>query len=373
MRNDRMLEEFIELVSIDAVSGQELEIAKRLTAKLEELGFTVTMDKAGEVFSGNCGNLTAIREGELDGALFLSSHMDRMPNGFGIKPVEKDGVLCSDGTTILAADDISGVCTILEGVRRAIASGKPLPRLEILFSVQEETNFGSKAADYSVFQAKMGYVFDAAGPTGQFINGAPGGYDLDVYITGKAAHAGSAPEKGINAAKVLCDIVSSLPQGRIDAETTANYPILSTGTTARNVICDQAHIAGEARSRDPKKLADYIERFKTTCQDIAQRHGAGVELKIVEEYPAFLVEEDHPLLTMAKQVCGRLAIPFTVIAGGGAMDANIYTGKGIPCVGVATGYTKNHTREEQMVLADFFKAGALCEALIEDFAESLKK
>lgn len=45
-----MLEEFIELVSIDTVSGQELEIAKRLTAKLEELGFTVTMDKAGEVF-----------------------------------------------------------------------------------------------------------------------------------------------------------------------------------------------------------------------------------------------------------------------------------------------------------------------------------
>ena len=72
------------------------------------------------------GNLIGILEGELDGSVMLSSHMDRVPNGYGIQPVEKDGVLYSDGTTILAADDISGVCAILEGVRRAKASGKPL-------------------------------------------------------------------------------------------------------------------------------------------------------------------------------------------------------------------------------------------------------
>ena len=158
MRNEAMLKDFIELATTDAVSGQEDKVADILVKKLEAMGFTVTRDDAGPKLGGNCGNVIGIREGELDGALLFSSHMDRMPNGFGIKPVERDGVLCSDGTTILAADDISGVCTILEGVRRAIASGQRLTRLEILFSVQEETNFGSKAADYSVFQAKMGYA-----------------------------------------------------------------------------------------------------------------------------------------------------------------------------------------------------------------------
>ena len=152
---------------------------ERETAKLEELGFTVTMDKAGEVFSGNCGNLTAIREGELDGALFLSSHMDRMPNGFGIKPVERDGVLCSDGTTILAADDISGVCAILEGLRCTIGSGRPLPRLEVVFTIQEELCLGgAKVMDPSVLKAHVGYIFDSPGGAGRFINGAPGRYIL---------------------------------------------------------------------------------------------------------------------------------------------------------------------------------------------------
>lgn len=111
----------------------------KLEVKLRELGCTVTRDNAGETFGGECGNLIGILEGELDGSVMLSSHMDRVPNGYGIQPVEKDGILYSDGTTILAADDISGVCAILEGVRRAKASGKPLPRIEIIFSVGEET------------------------------------------------------------------------------------------------------------------------------------------------------------------------------------------------------------------------------------------
>ena len=102
MRNERMYQEFLELVTIDCASGKETPIAEKLKAKLTELGFTVTQDQAGETFGGECGNVYAVREGELGGSLMFSSHMDRVPNGLGIHPVEKDGVLYSDGSTILA-------------------------------------------------------------------------------------------------------------------------------------------------------------------------------------------------------------------------------------------------------------------------------
>ena len=145
MKNERMYQELIELLTTDSAAGKENAIADKLTAKMEALGFTVTRDNAGETFGGECGNVIAVREGELKGSLFLSSHMDRVPNGLGIKPVEKDGVLYSDGTTILAADDISGVCAILEGLRQVLAAGTPLPRIEVVFSVGEETGlFGAK-------------------------------------------------------------------------------------------------------------------------------------------------------------------------------------------------------------------------------------
>ena len=37
---------------------------------------------------------------------------------------------------------------------------------------------------------------------------------------------------------------------------------------------------------------------------------------------------------------------------------------------VALGYTKNHTRDEQLVLEDFFQSGRLAQELIEAYAES---
>lgn len=48
------------------------------------------------------------------------------------------------------------------------------------------------------------------------------------------------------------------------------------------------------------------------------------------------------------------------------MDANIYNAKGLPAIGIATGYTKNHTTEENLDLDSFRKSGLLIQALIEE-------
>ena len=118
MKNQRMLDELTELMRIDVSSGQEMEIADCLAAKLEQMGFSITRDEAGATFGGVCGNVLAVREGERDSVVCFCSHMDRVPGGIGIKPVEEDGILRSSGDTILAADDLSGVVAILEGVRK---------------------------------------------------------------------------------------------------------------------------------------------------------------------------------------------------------------------------------------------------------------
>ncbi|WP_248604823.1 hypothetical protein [Acidaminococcus intestini] len=113
-----ILEEFRELVGIDCASGKERMLADVLKRKLEALGFTVREDEAGRTFGGDTGNLIAILPGTRKGSVLFCSHMDRVKNGHGIKVREKDGVLYSGGDTILAADDVSGICAILDGVRR---------------------------------------------------------------------------------------------------------------------------------------------------------------------------------------------------------------------------------------------------------------
>lgn len=378
MKNETMYREFLQLVTTDSAAGREGAIAAILMEKLRELGFQVMTDDAGERFPGECGNVFGVLEGQLDGALLLSSHMDRVPNGLGIRPVERDGVLYSDGTTILAADDISGVCAILDGIRQAKASGRPLPRIEVLFTVQEETTLGgSKSIDMELIQSKLGFFFDSAGPVGRFINGAPGLYDLTVEITGRSAHAGNEPEKGVNAAKILCDMLAGLPQGRLDPISTCNFPVISTGSKANNVVCDSASFQGEYRSRDYQRLLDYIDHFESHCRKVAEDNGAGIRIEKVENFLPFHVAETDEALVIGRKACEKLGIRYFAELGGGGMDANIIYARGrdrgMQCVGVASGCYKNHTLEEHLVLDDFYRSGQLCAAIIEVYGETCRK
>lgn len=371
-RNEEMLKDFYELTGIDCVSGQELEVAKCLMGKLEALGFTVHMDEEGKTLGGNSGNVIGIREGELDGALLFSSHMDRMPNGFGIKPVEKDGVLYSDGTTILAADDLAGVCIILNAVRTMIASGKPLPRLEICFTVQEEPGvWGGRVVDKSQFKSKIAYIFDATDKAGRFVVKGPGRYAMDVTLTGKSAHAGADPEKGIDAARCACEILATVKTGRIDEESTANYPIISCGS-ARNAVCDHVVFKGEARSRNKAKLEDYVKYFDKHCREIAEKYGCGIEIETEYSYPPLNVEADAPALVIAKKACEELGLVYNPEPGGGGMDTNWFSDYGMSAIGCGCGYAKNHTKDEYLVLDEWFKAAEMAIRMIEIYSKDCK-
>ena len=73
-----------------------------------------------------------------------------------------------------------------------------------------------------------------------------------------------------------------------------------------------------------------------------------------------------PILQKAKKALRRLGLTARVEAGGGGMDANIFNAKGLTSLGIATGYSKNHTLEENLDELSFIKSGRLVELLIED-------
>ena len=354
MKNQRMLDELTELMRIDVSSGQETEIAEHLVKKLEQMGFAITRDEAGATFGGVCGNILAVREGERDGVVCFCSHMDRVPGGIGIKPVEEDGILRSSGDTILAADDLSGVAAILEGVRQAIESGKALPKLEILFTVGEEAGlYGAKAFDVSLLTSKTMYVLDSPGRIGRILNGAPGRALLEAQVFGKAAHAGNEPEKGIDAAKIMAEMLATMETGRLDENTTSNFSHLWSKTCeAMNVVCDHAILRGEMRSRSGEKLDRYEAYFQSHCREIAEKR------------LPFFIPEDSEMIQIVTESLKEMGIEPQINGGGGGMDGNIFNQKGITCVGIATGYFKNHSTEEYLHLDDFYHAGELVARII---------
>ena len=152
VNKERMLAEFKEMVGIPCHSLHEREIFNYLKAKLEGLGFEVTEDNANEKLGGECGNLWAFLSGNKQGAtrVLLSSHMDGVEPCGGTTVVQKDGILYSDGTTILGGDDKSGVGAILEGLRLMQEQNLEHGDIQILFTIAEEGGVnGSHCMDQS--------------------------------------------------------------------------------------------------------------------------------------------------------------------------------------------------------------------------------
>ncbi|MCD6186102.1 MAG: M28 family peptidase, partial [Deltaproteobacteria bacterium] len=111
----RLAETFMRLVRIDSVSKEEGAISNEIIKMLRGLGAKITIDGANDKIGGETGNIVAQFQGNVDApALLLSAHMDTVEPGRGIRPVLKDGLFRSDGTTILGADDKSALAIIFE-------------------------------------------------------------------------------------------------------------------------------------------------------------------------------------------------------------------------------------------------------------------
>ena len=271
---ERLMQTFLELVVIPSPSGEEQVVAAAITRRLEALGLRVETDEAGNLLArvpGRGGD--AAQE-----PLLVTAHMDTVVPCDPVSPVLREGVIYSDGTSILGADDKAGVAAILE-VLAALAESQVAHRpLEILFTVSEEKGLrGAKAFDVGRLRASMGIGLDAGGPQGTIVQSAPSQDSLAVEVHGRAAHAGARPEEGINAIRVAAEAIAAMPLGRIDDETTANIGTISGGR-ATNIIPDLVTLRGEARSRSQAKLAAQTKAMTQALENAATAHGATVDL-----------------------------------------------------------------------------------------------
>ena len=91
INKDRLTSLFVELVSIDNPSRHEREMCDRLKKELDELNISYEEDNAGELIDGNCGNLYAYVDGDLDAKpIILSAHMDSVDPAVGKKAILTD-------------------------------------------------------------------------------------------------------------------------------------------------------------------------------------------------------------------------------------------------------------------------------------------
>ncbi|MEE4608659.1 MAG: M20/M25/M40 family metallo-hydrolase [Desulfobacteraceae bacterium] len=362
----RMSETFLSLVRIDSESRHEAAIHLHLKNILTGMGADVAADRAGEAFGGEIGNLVARFSGNRDVApMMLNAHMDTVGPGRGIRPQFKDGVFTSDGTTILGADDKSAIAILLEVIRVVRENDLPHGPLDLLLTVGEEIGLaGAKHLDPNLLRARFGYALDATDTDGIVVR-APGANRLTFTVCGKEAHAGAAPERGINAIAVAAKAIAALHLGRIDAETTCNIGQIEGGT-AVNIVPNRVVVKGEARSHDPAKLEQVTNRILGAFEEAvaaARRDGSDdlprLEADIEEDFRPTHIPEDHPVVTLARRAAANLGRQLKAKITGGGADANVFFANGIITGVLGTGMRDMHTLHESVALADMVAAAEL--------------
>jgi tripeptide aminopeptidase len=370
VNKQRLIGEFIELVQIDSLSSKEGTVAKVLTDKLRQLGFDVYVDDAGVKLSGETGNIIATLKGNRPGKpVLFSSHMDTVSPGEGIHPIiidEASGIIKSDGTTVLGADDKAGIAAILEAMRIIKENNIDHGDIQIVFSIWEEGGlFGAKYLDYSKINADFAFVLDGGGAPGKIIVKAPAQDSIEVKIKGKAAHAGVSPEEGISAVMVAARAIDKMKLLRIDEETTANIGIIKGGI-ATNIVMPELEIKAEARSLNNSKLDAQTKHMVDTFKQAAADFGAEVEIKTTRMYDAFSVNENDEIVTMLKKVFTNMGIEPTVISTGGGSDTNILNAHGIKAVNLSVGMEKPHTLEEYIAIEDLITSARMVVEIVKE-------
>jgi tripeptide aminopeptidase len=357
----RLIKTFTDLVKIDSESRNEANVAKYIKNKLNKLGIKYKIDKSAVSTKSNHGNIVAkLGSDKKLPTILLSSHMDTVTNGLGINPVIKKDSITSDGTTILGADDKSGLAIILETLE--VLKKKKLYHYNIeaaITTCEEIGLLGAKFLDYSLLNSKQGIVLDSTSPERLVYKGPSSDY-FNIIVQGVEAHSGINPEKGISSIAASAEIISKIKTGRINSNTTINIGKINGGS-AINIVPGKTIISCEIRSHNEKTIKTEINKIKSLIKNVNKKYKKinkkfNAKIKIERIYDSINIPKDSLIIKNILRTCKEHGYKINLVETGGGADANFFVKNGVNTVNLGTGMREFHTVKEKLILKEFFQS-----------------
>ena len=371
---ERLHRTFEQLCRIPSETGFERVIADWVIDELTALGIEVQEDDCAAAAGAQAGNLLARIPGRgadsVDGgpqALLFCAHLDTVPLTALLEPVRRDGGWENAADGILGADNKAAVAAMLE-LARLLSEGEEQPpvTLELLFTVAEETGLnGSKHFDLGRIQSSLGFAFDHASPPGEIIVASPTHVRIDAELRGRAAHAGLAPELGVNAIVAAAAAITAMPQGRLDDETTANVGLISGGT-ATNVVAERCRLSAELRAVEAEQLDRYLTAAIDALQDGADSAGCDLDLSVTRLFEGYRADPEEPAVKLAARALRRIGYEPSYRSSGGGSDVNNLRLGGLAAVNLANGTEHAHEPTERVGFAALEANLELMLALVQE-------
>lgn len=360
VNKDRLVNIFKILVEIDSVSKEEKTVSMEIKRIFEQIGAETFYDNSNKKTGSDTGNLIVKFDGNTNSApLLLSAHMDTVEPGRKISVSCKNGMFTSKTDTVLGADDKSAIAIFLETMRIIKENNILHGPIEFVFTTCEEIGLlGAKNLDFGLIKAKYGYVLDTEN-TASIIIKAPAANRFKFKIHGQDAHAGLAPEKGINSIVLASQAISRLKLGRIDHETTCNIGTIEGGI-ATNIVPNLVVVKGEVRSHANEKLNNITDNIVLSFKESVEKYNRFnsdtklpyLESHIENDFSAINIEKNHLVVTTAINAASNIGRTLEAKVTGGGADANIFCNNNIITGILGTGMRNCHTVREAIHIDD---------------------
>lgn len=406
-----VLERFLRYVQVPTQSADEhcdrvpstdiqFDLANLLANELRALG---AEDVHVDEHAYACARIPASAGAEGKPALGLIAHLDttEVASGFGVKPhivtyaggdlvcgtvdgapvsmsPEKlpalaqlvgEDLVCTDGTTLLGADDKAGIAEIMALVA-CIAENPELPHpaLGICFCPDEEIGHGAELLDLERFGCAYAYTVDG-GPIGELEWECFNACEATVRFRGYSIHPGDAKDRMVNATNLFTEFHGLLPCV-MRPEHTEGYEgffhiegVSSTveHATARYIIRDH-----DAAKFD-EKIA-LIERATAFMNARLGEERVTVEIKQQYRNMAEIVSEHPELIDVAREAFAAAGVEPRVLPIRGGTDGAQLSFRGLPCPNLSTGAYCCHGVNEFVPVSSLTKMVDVLEELVARFA-----
>ena len=380
---EKIEERFLRYVAVDTESAEEVEqvpsterqhdLARMLCRELQEMGFEAEHDEHCYVYGTIPGNRPDAP------VIGFIAHMDTSPDMSGkdvkakivrftgedillnaekgivlsvkdypsLEKYRGEDIICTDGTTLLGADDKAGVAEIMT-LAQFYAENPDVPHgtIKIGFTPDEEVGNGPKYFDVKKFGADFAYTLDG-GELGEIEYENFNAAAMKVQVKGLGIHPGSSKNKMVNASLIAIEFDSMLPCEQRPAFTEGYEGFFHLHSMQGEV--EAATLTYIIRDHDAVKFAAKKALALAAGEYLNKKYGEGtvtVEIKDSYRNMAEIIRQHYHLIDNARAAMQELGVtPVTMPIRGGTDGATL-SYMGLPCPNLCTGGANFHGRFE---------------------------
>ncbi len=392
---EQLIERFLKYVKIETTSDEaakvfpstpaQLEFQKMLAEELKQIGLE-------EVDLDDNGYLMATLPSNIDKdvpTIGFVAHVDTSPdftaknvNPQRVKYVGKqivldkkekiylganefpilarylnEEIICTDGKTLLGADDKAGVAEIVTAMETLINNPEiKHGKIRICFTPDEEVGRGADKFDVQKFGASFAYTLDG-GPVGELEYENFNAASAKITIQGLNVHPGTAKNRMKNSMRIGMELNNMLPLNERPEYTDEYEGFYHLIDFKGNV--DYTTLSYIIRDHDKEKFTKKKELMIKVVDHLNLKYGSGsVKLILVDQYYN-MREKVEPLMhiiDLAKEAMLAVEVKPIIKPIRGGTDGARLSFMGLPCPNIFAGGINFHSRYEFIPVKSMQKA-----------------